>query len=54
VLYAPECVEGYSVLKNSLGARFHPESCTKYTDFWAFRARFGVAISSVPTFSTRW
>ncbi len=42
------------MLKNSLGARFHPESGTKYTDLGTFRARFVVAIISVPTFSTRW
>jgi hypothetical protein len=44
--------EHFSLLKNSLGARFHPGSDTKHTDFGAFQARFVVAISSMPTFST--
>jgi hypothetical protein len=41
-------------LKNPLGAPFHPRSGTKYADFGTSRARFVVAISSVPTFSTGW
>jgi hypothetical protein len=41
------------VLKNSLGARFRPNARTKRADFGALGARFGIAISSIPTFSTR-
>jgi hypothetical protein len=41
-----------SLLKNTLCARFHPESGIKYADFGAFRVRFVVAFSSMPTFST--
>ena len=41
------------LLKNSPYARFHPRLGTKYAVFGAFRARFVVAISSTPTFSTR-
>jgi hypothetical protein len=48
--YSPECVERSNLLKNALGARFHPRSETKYSEFGAFRARFVVVISSVPTF----
>ena len=46
--------EHFSVLKNSLGACFHPRSGTKYTGFGTFRAQFLVVISSMPTFSTGW
>ena len=46
--------ERFSVLKNSLGARFQSKPGTKCTDFGAPRARFVVAISSMPTFSTGW
>jgi len=34
------------------GARFHPGSSTRYAGFGTFRARFVLAISSMPTFST--
>ena len=44
--------EFISLLKNSVGTRFRPGSATKHTAFGAFRARFWVAISSKPTFST--
>jgi hypothetical protein len=40
------------LLNNSLGARFHPGPGTKYAGFGTFRARFVLAISSMPTFST--
>jgi hypothetical protein len=43
-----------SLLKNSLGARVQPTLGTKYAGFEAFRARFVVAISSIPPFSTGW
>jgi hypothetical protein len=39
-------------LKNSLGTRFRPRSGTKHAGFEEFQARFVVAISSTPTFST--
>ena len=39
-----------SLLKNSLGVRFHPISGTKHIGFGAFRARFVVDIGSMPTF----
>src|SRR5215207_3083199 len=48
--YSPECVEGASLLKNSLCARFHLRSGTKYADFGAFGTRFVVAFGSMPTF----
>ena len=41
-----------SVLKNSPGARFRVKADTKRTRFGALGARFVVAISSTPTFST--
>jgi len=47
-------VEHPSLLKNSLCARFHPRLDTKYDDFGAFRARFAIATSPMPTFSTGW
>jgi hypothetical protein len=37
---------------NSLGTRFDPRSGTIHAAFGAFRARFMVALSSTPTFST--
>jgi hypothetical protein len=43
-----------SALKHSLPVRFRPRLGTKYTDFGALRAQSVVAMSSVPTFSTRW
>jgi hypothetical protein len=42
------------VLKNSFRVAFHPRLGTKYADFGAVRARFLVAMSSVPTFSVTW
>jgi hypothetical protein len=51
-LYSPNCLEEVSLLKNSLGTRFRPRSGTKHAGFGAFQARFVVAISSTPTFST--
>ena|SRR5215211_4249698 len=54
ILQDTHSLEGYSVLKNSLRGSFHPRSGTKYADFGALRARFLVAMSSVPTFLTRW
>jgi len=39
-------------LKNSLYARFDLRSGTKLAVFGAFQARFVVAVSSMPTFST--
>jgi hypothetical protein len=44
--------EDIRLLKNSLGTRFHHRSGTKHAGFGAFQARFVVAISSKPTFST--
>jgi hypothetical protein len=52
--YSPECVEGNSLLKNSLGSRFHITWGMKYAVLGRFRAPFVVATSSMPTFSTRW
>src|SRR5215218_5345366 len=46
--------EDPSLLKNAHCARFHPRSGTKYAAFGAVRARFLVAMSSMPTFSTGW
>jgi hypothetical protein len=40
------------VLKKSLRVRIHPRLGTEYADFGALGARFVVAMSSVPTFST--
>src|SRR5215211_6647748 len=40
------------LLKNSLYARFDLRSGTKLAVFGAFQARFVVAVSSMPTFST--
>ena len=51
---SPECLEGGSVLKNSLDTRFRSGSGTKHADFGAFRTQFVVATSPMPTFSTRW
>src|SRR5215217_4782087 len=45
-LYSPECVEGVSLLKNLLHARFVPRLGAKRASFGGFRARFVVAISS--------
>jgi hypothetical protein len=39
-------------LKTTHGGRFHPISATKHVGFEAFGARFVVALSSMPTFST--
>src|SRR5215212_1796849 len=44
--YSPECVEGVSLLKNLLHARFVPRLGAKRASFGGFRARFVVAISS--------
>ena len=41
-----------SVLKNSLGVRSGPKLKTEHSDFGTFRARFGVVLGSMPTFST--
>ncbi len=46
--------EGTSLLRNSLGTRFHSRSGTKHIAFGAFEAQFAVAVSSTPTFSTGW
>ena len=45
-----DCRESFSVLKNSLSARFYPKLGTKRTDFGALRALFVVAMSSVLPF----
>jgi hypothetical protein len=34
--YSPECVEGYSLLKNAFGARFSRRLGTRYVGFGAF------------------
>jgi hypothetical protein len=44
--------EDPGLLQNSLGARCDPSSGTERTDFGAFGARFVVAVSPMPTFST--
>src|SRR5215217_5040209 len=54
MVYSPECVEGVSLLKNSLGACFHPGFGAQTQRFRSFRARFVVAIGSMPPFSTGW
>jgi hypothetical protein len=43
-----------SLLKNSLGSRFHTRLGTKYAVLGRFRALFVVATSLKSTFSTRW
>jgi hypothetical protein len=50
--YSLCCLEEVRLLKNTLGTRFRPRSGTKHAGFGAFEARFVVAISSTPTFST--
>jgi hypothetical protein len=52
--YSPNLVEGVSLLKNPLGARFDPGSGTNRAGFGAFGARFAGAIGPMPTFSTGW
>jgi hypothetical protein len=50
--YSPECVESRSPFRNSYCASFHRGSGTERADFGKFRARFVVAICSLPIFST--
>jgi hypothetical protein len=53
ILQDTHSVEGDSLLKNSLYARFYPRSTVKHAVFGTSRACFVAAIGSMPTFSTR-